>query len=391
MKRAKFKDETMKKSSSKRSASKSSENSIAPGTKWLLAFANLMGGPPGGLNPSIAYLSLHEEIIQNTKGRTRNAIDYSRQRVNKLEKLTRDGRLVHHNNWIFSPDKNNFIPAGKVTKFSIKKFKQLILKRGIPPYEPNGSITIREYPRYDPLRQCKGCNRKKLYCNPKCKKNRDTDFFTRNPFKLNLHKNTSQENRAGSELVFHCAQVSTGLENIIYGSNGSGNVIPRSYQIQKLGYPLWPVINWDMQEARFIHDGTIPQAIISFFLDFCLNQKELHHRLRQCPCCGQFFIAKTKRGMFCTSKCRDRFHQKNKEEDRKRKKAENKYHSEKKKSKELEELSKLIAVELDDTGDTGEIDSPEKKIVRRKKARKEAIAWISAGKTLKQYKARYGL
>ncbi len=60
----------------------------------------------------------------------------------------------------------------------------------------------------------------------------------------------------------------------------------------------------------YSHDNTLVQATCAYILDFWHNHRELHQHLRQCKCCGKYWIeANTRRKYYCCKKCEDRFNQ----------------------------------------------------------------------------------
>jgi hypothetical protein len=60
---------------------------------------------------------------------------------------------------------------------------------------------------------------------------------------------------------------------------------------------------------EYPHDNTIIQVVCAYILDFWHNHRELRQHVRQCKCCGKFWIeAKTKK-KFCCKKCENRFNQ----------------------------------------------------------------------------------
>ena len=82
----------------------------------------------------------------------------------------------------------------------------------------------------------------------------------------------------------------------------------------------------------FVHDGSLPLAIFAFLLDLEKNHTELHQRLRQCKCCGEFWIRPSGGPWeFCTTKCKNTFHEPGREKDneQKKKKREDKKRKEK--------------------------------------------------------------
>jgi hypothetical protein len=270
---------------------------IPDGTRLLLEFANLIEGKPGELIPS-------DEYFKKRKG----DVD-----VDKLDNVWECG--------YWHKKKGIKRPAIRRQEFSLDKFnefKKWILKRGIPPYSPSGIIEIRDFPRYI------------------CEKNKRLEFLKRKPFKLDLNE-TKSDDRAASEIYYHLCRIEEILIKIIkVNQNGTeDNFIPFPYVTQDLGYPLWPTVLWGYKKPEFIHDGTLPQAIIAYFLDFYVNQKELHPYLRRCLTCGRFFILQGRERKHCSKKCRITFNERSRSEDAKMKKGRSAEKSKEKKG-ELE-------------------------------------------------------
>ncbi len=46
---------------------------------------------------------------------------------------------------------------------------------------------------------------------------------------------------------------------------------------------------------KYSHDNTLSQATCAYILDFWHNHRELHQHLRQCKCCGKYWIEANKR------------------------------------------------------------------------------------------------
>jgi hypothetical protein len=60
---------------------------------------------------------------------------------------------------------------------------------------------------------------------------------------------------------------------------------------------------------KYSHDNTLMQVTCAYILDFWHNHRELHQHLRQCKCCGKFWIEANTRRKYCCKKCEDRFNQ----------------------------------------------------------------------------------
>jgi hypothetical protein len=60
---------------------------------------------------------------------------------------------------------------------------------------------------------------------------------------------------------------------------------------------------------KYSHDNTLIQVVCAYILDFWHNHRELHQHVRQCQCCGKFWIEAKAGKKFCCKKCEDRFNQ----------------------------------------------------------------------------------
>ena len=69
-------------------------------------------------------------------------------------------------------------------------------------------------------------------------------------------------------------------------------------------------------ELKFLHDSTFIQKTCACILEFWLNHKELHSRLRQCKCCGKFEFVPGGKWKYCSRKCREIFNRKTREADK---------------------------------------------------------------------------
>jgi hypothetical protein len=81
---------------------------------------------------------------------------------------------------------------------------------------------------------------------------------------------------------------------------------------------------------KFPHDNTLTQVLCASILDFWCNHKELHSQLRQCICCGRFWIQqeKKRRGSkctFCSKKCNVVFHMQSRQDNLKNVKTKRKF------------------------------------------------------------------
>ncbi len=83
-----------------------------------------------------------------------------------------------------------------------------------------------------------------------------------------------------------------------------------------------------------LQNHPIPKQIYNAIFDFLLVSAKLYLRLRQCPCCGGYWIleANRRRGrvqMYCSEKCEDRFNQPSRHVSKETAKRNRKLHSEK--------------------------------------------------------------
>jgi len=64
---------------------------------------------------------------------------------------------------------------------------------------------------------------------------------------------------------------------------------------------------------EYPHDKTPTQAACAYILDYWHNHKDLHQHVRQCNCCGLFWIEAKTIKKYCCKKCEDRFNQASRE------------------------------------------------------------------------------
>jgi hypothetical protein len=130
------------------------------------------------------------------------------------------------------------------------------------------------------------------------------------------------------------------------------------------------------RKTIFQHDNTLPLAIYAFILDFWINHKELHTYLRQCKCCGKFWIEqknneRNRKRMFCNEDCKRIFHQQSRSDNLKAVKIKRNRLKEK---KQKEDYSQLIELLL-------------KNDYTQKEAKEESFEWIyKKGKSFKEFK-----
>lgn len=73
---------------------------------------------------------------------------------------------------------------------------------------------------------------------------------------------------------------------------------------EKEDYITFIMVDCMEKKLPFPHNNLLPYALYALILDFVLNHKDLHSRLKQCPYCGRFWIAeKRRRRKFCSKEC----------------------------------------------------------------------------------------
>jgi len=91
------------------------------------------------------------------------------------------------------------------------------------------------------------------------------------------------------------------------------NFIPFHYKYKKIPMPEPPkvgLMNGKLVNGlEYPHDKTPTQAACAYILDYWHNHKDLHRQVRQCNCCGTFWIEDKPRKKYCCKKCEDRFNQ----------------------------------------------------------------------------------
>ena len=141
------------------------------------------------------------------------------------------------------------------------------------------------------------------------------------------------------------------------------------------------------QDGRTVFkSNAFPQIAEGYLMDFIVNQKELHSRLRMCDACGQFWIAEKKRGrgrpqIFCTPKCKKVFNRPSKQEQAKRMRDYRKARKKIEKRKECGEAAKFLFHYMKKEGMGLKYSSLEK----RAEAKARELIY-KRGKTLKQIK-----
>lgn len=74
------------------------------------------------------------------------------------------------------------------------------------------------------------------------------------------------------------------------------------------------IVKKDFEDVKEKPAHELLQVVFECVWDFWNNQRALHSLLRQCPCCGAFWIAKEKKGRgkpqkYCYKKCENEFNQ----------------------------------------------------------------------------------
>jgi hypothetical protein len=211
---------------------------------------------------------------------------------------------------------------------SLKDFKEFFLKAGIPPIKGNDLLT--------------GAGRL-MDLNTEIKTPKNLEEKYNPPFEKRLYIVLSEERH---ELLRILSNLVWGTKT--YDDEPAAHDIFQHYMetIRNLYLECWKedelpaedgetfdgkkyrgryslVIDSLQYEKPFPHYGMIPHAIYACIMDFGINHKKLHSRLKQCPYCGSFWITEEKRGKpqkFCSKKCEDRFNQNSRQVDQDNKK-----------------------------------------------------------------------
>ena len=91
------------------------------------------------------------------------------------------------------------------------------------------------------------------------------------------------------------------------------NFIPIHYKYKEIPMPQLP--DEGLMHGKLVngleypHDKTPTQAACAYILDYWHNHKDLHQDVRQCNCCGTFWIGAKTRKKYCCMKCENRFNQ----------------------------------------------------------------------------------
>lgn len=108
----------------------------------------------------------------------------------------------------------------------------------------------------------------------------------------------------------YLARVNMGIEPGEYeGSQGLAYDLCREHVESKWYSPI--------STNEVIFYNSLESTICACIYDFWERHKDLHSRLRQCPCCGRFWItekASGRPGIFCSNKCDKTFHRQTRKE-----------------------------------------------------------------------------
>ena len=96
----------------------------------------------------------------------------------------------------------------------------------------------------------------------------------------------------------------------------------KRFEGTEFGKRVSMVINSIEYEKPLPHYGMLPTALYARVLDLRINHEKLCSRLKQCPCCGSFFIVKEKKKpkKYCDDKCKAFFKPPSRQDDREAKK-----------------------------------------------------------------------
>lgn len=363
-------------------------NNLPDTIQWLIDFANL-GCKPGELNPSRLYelpkvkrppveppsiKPTHQDKppIMLTGARYDAWLRiYNREKESTDIIDDKDGCV-----WQKKPNEPFPIFIGKKEKFypPLIAFKKFFLERGIPPKKLDEvvefkkiSITDKIYENLLFLREDK--DGKNILVNGKPLTKR-----------LLLVKETELE--AYEDLKRYMNVVSASFFHMIQFETKIFTELKYAYEscTKESGKPDIPT-----GKVKFKPDNTLPCAIYAYIFDLWFNHKELHSYLRQCKCCGLFWVIQEdrKRGrnrMFCSEACKRVFHQQSRSDNQKAVKTKRTRQKEK---KQKEDYSQLIEFLL-------------KNDYTQKEAEKESFEWVSKkGKSFKEFKrtraVSYGL
>ncbi|MCF6155702.1 MAG: hypothetical protein E3K36_10700 [Candidatus Brocadia sp.] len=273
--------------------------------------------------PTINISKIEEELKKLRERRKKlleehhELIDYYEDMVKKSEKIV----PKQNNSEVLKrlDSKKDIIFGGINAAPSLKDFKEFFLKAGITP--KRGDELVTEDGR--PLSSL----------NPEIKPPGSFNFS--DEWKLHF------ENRFYSQLLDIRGELSRILANLVWNTKTYDNERPASEVLQSYMETIRkPYLEWwkedelpaedeetfdgrkyrgrntlvmdSMQYKKpFPHYGMIPHAIYACILDFGINNKELHSRLKQCPLCGTFFIRIKSKGQprkYCKG-CEDIFNQ----------------------------------------------------------------------------------
>lgn len=350
-------------------------NNLPDTIQWLLDFANL-SSKPGELNPQRLDRILSFKIKKDTKGKNvveqiikhppiEPSLNITILQPGELPHTGLDSNIVTDDNgyeWLRTRGKPVFL-GKKDYHPSLEEFKRFFFKAGIPPYETKESflITIQDI----------GSVRVFL------KEDEEGKNYVFKGFLLSKNDLQDTEAKAYRLLKGFWTITSRALIRVIrmYNREEDGGFSIKELEAHVCKYYTagqpnssdYETVPLDRKGRLFPHDNTLPCAIYAYILDFWYNHKELHSYLRQCKCCGLFWVIQEdrKRGrnrMFCSEACKRVFHQQSRSDNQKAVKTKRTRQKEKK----------------------------------QKEAEKESFEWVSKkGKSFKEFKrtraVSYGL
>lgn len=355
--------------------------------QWLLDFANL-GCKPGEINPSRIYKPPEvkrqpvapPDINLTNQGQTPSVVTgemcdpwlriYSRAEE-LLPSLIKDDKDCF---WSKTQNGQPIFIGTKSIYPSLSEFKNFFLNNGIPPEKlteivkfEKQSITDEVHENFLFLKEDKGG--KNIIV--------DGEFVSKKLFKVK-----ESEWEAYLDLKMYTNVVFASFYHMMQLKTNIFTELKYAYEryTKQSG-------NLDIQTGTvtFKHDNTLPLAIYAFILDFWINHKELHSYLRQCKCCGEFWIEQKNRErgrkrIFCSEDCKRIFHQQSRSDNLKAVKIKRDRLKEK---KQKEDYSQLIELLL-------------KNDYTQKEAKEESFEWIyKKEKSFKEFKrtraVSYGL
>lgn len=343
-------------------------NNLPDTVQWLLDFANL-GSNPGESNPQ-----KQDKILKLKRPPVEPPPEITSLELGECPHTGLDSNIITDNNgyeWLRTWGKPIFL-GKKDYHPTLEEFKRFFFKAGIPPEDAKESLLINIY-EIGSIRlflkedeECKNYIFKGVLVSKSDLKDSEAKahrflksfgIITRRALVRVIRMYNKEEVRGFSIKE---------LEDHIY----------KHYTASQPNSSDYETVPLDRTGRVFPHDNTLPCAIYAYILDLWYNQKELHSRLKQCKCCGLFWVIQEdrKRGrdrVFCSKACKRVFHQQSRSDNLKAVKTKRDRLKVKKQKEDYSQLTEFLL----------------EKGYTQKEAEREASEWVyRKGKSFKEFK-----